>query len=113
LIEFSVGETSEAVSNMALPEENNSWILKLNASQNCISNNTNFSQIVSESDHNNNLYLNLHEKSEILSYPTLDYISLCLLEEDVDEKVDCYHEKSLRDMEKPFYYIIEEKYPPS
>jgi GRAS domain family len=98
---------------MDLPEENSSGILKSNASQICISNNANFSQIVPEIDPNNNIDLNLHEKSEILADPTLDYISQCLLEEDVDEKADCYHEAALRDMEKPFYDIIGEKYPPT
>jgi hypothetical protein len=98
---------------MDLPQENSSGILKSNASQICISNNANFSQIVPEIDPNNNIDLNLHEKSEILADQTLDYISQCLLEEDVDENADCYHEVALRDMEKPFYDIIGEKYPPT
>jgi hypothetical protein len=68
---------------------------------------------VSASPIGRSIDLNLHEKSEILADQTLDYISQCLLEEDVDENADCYHEAALRDMEKLFYDIIGEKYPPT
>ncbi|KAJ3684210.1 hypothetical protein LUZ61_013374 [Rhynchospora tenuis] len=50
---------------------------------------------------------------EILSDPTLDYISRCLLEEDVDEDISGYEGAALKNMEEPFYDILGEKYPPS
>ncbi|XP_078148304.1 scarecrow-like protein 14 [Carex rostrata] len=100
---------------MAFPKGNNSRFLKTNELHssnidNC--NHTNFSQIIPENDPDDNLSLNQHEKSEILFDPILDYISRYLLEEDTDEKINCYQEAALRDMEKPFYDILGEKYQP-
>ncbi|XP_078169270.1 scarecrow-like protein 9 [Carex rostrata] len=98
---------------MALPKEN-SWFLKSNelhgSNDNC--NDTNFSKIIPDKDSYDNLSLNQQEKSEILLDPTLDYISRYLLEEEIDEKINGYQEAALRDMEKPFYDILGEKYPP-
>ncbi|XP_078151157.1 scarecrow-like protein 9 [Carex rostrata] len=92
---------------MALPKEKKSRFFKSNELHSSI----NFSQIIPEESRYNNLSLNQHEKSEILLDPTLDYISRYLLEEDIDE-INGYQDTALRDMEKPFYDILGEKYPP-
>ncbi|XP_078159328.1 scarecrow-like protein 14 [Carex rostrata] len=94
---------------MALSRDKNSNELH-GSVDNC--NHTNFSQIIPENDPPNNHSLNQHEKSEILLDPTLDYISQYLLEDDIDEKINNYQEAALRDMEKPFYDILGQKYPP-
>ncbi|KAJ4807449.1 hypothetical protein LUZ62_020015 [Rhynchospora pubera] len=62
---------------------------------------------------NSNFALNPQEKGEILSDPTFNYISRCLLEEDVEEDISDYEGAALKNMEKPFYDILGEKYPPS
>ncbi|XP_078150994.1 scarecrow-like protein 9 [Carex rostrata] len=92
---------------MALPKENNSRFFKSNELHSSI----NFSQIIHEKSQYNNLSLKQHEKSEILLDPTLDYINRLLLEEDIDG-INGYEDTALRDMEKPFYDILGEKYPP-
>lgn len=97
---------------MASPKENNSWIFNSNKSHS-INNSSceNFSQIISQKDPNNILALNPHEKFEILMDPTLDYISRYLLDEDAEGHIiGSYQEAALRDMEKPFYDILREKY---
>ncbi|XP_078149321.1 scarecrow-like protein 9 [Carex rostrata] len=99
---------------MASSKDNNSWSLKSNEKHGSIDNcnHTNSSQIIHEIEPHHNLSLNQHEKSGILLDPTLDYISRYLLEEDKDEKINGYQDETLRDMEKPFYDILGEKYPP-
>ncbi|XP_078161772.1 scarecrow-like protein 9 [Carex rostrata] len=100
---------------MAFRKENDvSWSFKLNELHDSIHNcnHTNFSQIIPQKDPYNNFSLRQHEKSDILLDPTLDYISRYLLEEDIDEKINGYQEAALWDMEKPFYDILGEKYPP-
>ncbi|XP_078150717.1 scarecrow-like protein 9 [Carex rostrata] len=92
---------------MAFPKENNSRFFESNELHSSI----NFSQIIPEKSRYTNLSLNQHEKSETLLDPTLDYISRYLLEEDIDE-INGYQDTALRDMEKPFYDILGEKYPP-
>ncbi|XP_078161974.1 scarecrow-like protein 33 [Carex rostrata] len=72
----------------------------------------NLSHIISSQDPYNNLALNPHEKSEVLLDPELDYLSQFLMEEDVDDDISGYQEAALRDMEKPFYDILGETYPP-
>ncbi|KAJ3688204.1 hypothetical protein LUZ61_017368 [Rhynchospora tenuis] len=58
--------------------------------------------------------LNTHQSSEIISDPLLDYISRYLLEEDIDDNIIGYQEEAdLREMEKPFYEVLGEKYPPA
>ncbi|KAJ4772786.1 hypothetical protein LUZ62_057043 [Rhynchospora pubera] len=58
--------------------------------------------------------LNTHESSEIISDPILDCISRYLLEEDIDDNIIGYQEEAdLREMERPFYDVLGEKYPPS
>ncbi|XP_078151007.1 scarecrow-like protein 9 [Carex rostrata] len=84
---------------MALPKENNSRFFKSNELHSSI----NFSEIIPEKSQ--------YKKSETLLDPTLDYISRYLLEEDIDE-INGYQDTALRDMEKPFYDILGEKYPP-
>ncbi|KAJ4784286.1 GRAS transcription factor [Rhynchospora pubera] len=74
---------------------------------------TNLPQIIPEKDQNNNFALNSHEKSEIFSHPTLDYIRRYLLEEDIDGEISECQEAALKDMEKPFHDILAEKYRPS
>ncbi|KAJ3700917.1 hypothetical protein LUZ61_004622 [Rhynchospora tenuis] len=44
--------------------------------------------------------------------PTLDYIRRCLLEENADDEIIGSQETALRGIEKPFYDILGEKYPP-
>ncbi|KAJ1688832.1 hypothetical protein LUZ63_012987 [Rhynchospora breviuscula] len=80
-----------------------------------ISNNSeaNLFQNFSEMYPNSNFALNPQEKGDILSDPTLDYISRCLLEEDVEEDISGYEGAALKNMEKHFYDILGEKYPPS
>ncbi|XP_078169032.1 scarecrow-like protein 14 [Carex rostrata] len=104
----------QAASNMTLPKENSSGSFKSNELHGSIGNcnQTNYSQILPEKDPNNNLSLIQQEKSEILIDPTLDYISRYLLEEEINEKINGYQEEALRAMEKPFYDILGEKYPP-
>ncbi|XP_078148076.1 scarecrow-like protein 14 [Carex rostrata] len=77
---------------MALPKENNSCYLKSNELHGSINNcnHTNSSQIIPDKDPYNNLFLNQQEKFEIHGY----------------------QEAALRDMEKPFYDFLGEKYPP-
>ncbi|KAJ4774354.1 GRAS transcription factor [Rhynchospora pubera] len=74
---------------------------------------TNLPKIIPEKDQNNNFALNSHEKSEIFSDPTLDYIRRYLLEEDIDGEIKVCQEAALKDMEKHFYDILAEKYRPS
>ncbi|KAJ4786056.1 GRAS transcription factor [Rhynchospora pubera] len=45
--------------------------------------------------------------------PTLDYISRYLLEEEIDELSINKDEAALQDIEKPFYEILGQKYPPA
>ncbi|XP_078161490.1 scarecrow-like protein 9 isoform X2 [Carex rostrata] len=99
---------------MASLKENNSWFLKSNELHESIDycNLTDFSEIIPNKDPYNNLSRNQQEKSEILLDPTLDYISRYLLEEEINEKINGYPEEALRAMEKPFYDILGEKYPP-
>ncbi|KAJ4803384.1 GRAS transcription factor [Rhynchospora pubera] len=74
---------------------------------------TNLPQIIPEKDQNNNFALNSREKSQIFSDSTLDYIRRYLLEEDIDGEISECQEAALKDMEKPFYDILAEKYRPS
>ncbi|KAJ3688230.1 hypothetical protein LUZ61_017394 [Rhynchospora tenuis] len=62
-----------------------------------------------------NISKNVIEKYPIDDlYPTLDYIYQILLEDDIDEQFSGYQDVAgLPDMEKPFYDILGEKYPPS
>ncbi|XP_078162263.1 scarecrow-like protein 9 [Carex rostrata] len=69
------------------------------------------SHIISTKDPCSNFALNPHEKSAVLLDPTLDYISQFLLE-DIDEDTSGYQETALTDMQKRFYDILGEKYPP-
>ncbi|KAJ4805009.1 hypothetical protein LUZ62_017575 [Rhynchospora pubera] len=89
---------------MDLPGENNFCSLKLDEARTVINSmsRTNISQDVIEKYPNNELY------------PTLDYIYQILLEDDIDEQLTGYQDVAgLSDMEKPFYDILGEKYPPS
>ncbi|KAJ1695464.1 hypothetical protein LUZ63_012162 [Rhynchospora breviuscula] len=90
--------------DMVLPDENNFCSLKLDEARTVINSmsHTNISQDVIEKYPNNELY------------PTLDYIYQILLEDDIDEQLTGYQDVAgLPDMEKPFYDILGEKYPPS
>jgi GRAS domain family len=100
---------------MSSPKERNSWFCKPQELCDSISNYNYpiFSQIIPAKDPCNNLSLNQQEKCQIFSDPILDYISRYLLEEDRDEKITGYEEMALRDMEKPLYDILGEKYPHS
>ncbi|KAJ4784287.1 hypothetical protein LUZ62_035533 [Rhynchospora pubera] len=103
----------EASRSLILTKERNSKFYELNESHCSINEGShkNLPQIVPKKDPNNNFYLNPHEKSEIFSDPTLDYIRRYLLEEDIDGEISEYQEAALKDMEKLFYDILVEKYP--
>ncbi|KAJ4772799.1 hypothetical protein LUZ62_057056 [Rhynchospora pubera] len=93
---------------MVLPQEDNYFSLRLDESRTSIDsiNHTKISQTVHER------YPNYENESTL--YPTLDYINRILLEEDIDEPYSEYENvAALSDMEKPFYDILGEKYPPS
>ncbi|KAJ4786185.1 GRAS transcription factor [Rhynchospora pubera] len=98
---------------MALPIQK-SCLVKLDDSK-LKDNNSSVNVLNSNSiqDPNCNHSLNPYGHSEIISDPTLDYISQYLLEEDIDENILGYQEKALREMEKPFYDVLGITYPPS
>ncbi|KAJ3690185.1 hypothetical protein LUZ61_019349 [Rhynchospora tenuis] len=102
----------EAASNLILPKENNSEYFEVNESDGFINDGSHmsFSRIIPEMEPKINYALNQHEKSKILLDPTLDYIRRYLLEEDVDGEISGCQEAALRDVEKPFYDILGEKY---
>jgi GRAS domain family len=92
---------------MTLPDKNNSSSFKFDEQHAFIDkwSCTNISQIVPEKDP--------CDKNDSILHPTLDYINRILLEEDIDEQFSGYQEvAALSDIEKPFYDIIGEKYPP-
>ncbi|KAJ3690186.1 hypothetical protein LUZ61_019350 [Rhynchospora tenuis] len=105
----------EASRNLILTKGSNSKFVELSESHSCINegSRTTLPQIIPEKDPNNNFPLNPHEKSEIFSDPTLDYIRRYLLEEDVDGEISGCQEAALKDLEKHFCDILGEKYPPS
>ncbi|KAJ3690187.1 hypothetical protein LUZ61_019351 [Rhynchospora tenuis] len=106
----------EGTSNLVLPKEDNSKFFKSNESDSFIDDGNghpNLSQIIPSKDPNTSFALNPREKSEIPLDPTVDFLRRYLLEEDLDGKISGYEEEALRDMEKPFYDILGEKYPPS
>jgi GRAS domain family len=92
---------------MALPDKNDCSSFKFDEPHAFIDKRscTNISQIVPEKDP--------RTKNESTLHPTLDYINRILLEDDIDEQFSGYQEvAALSDIEKPFYDIVGEKYPP-
>jgi GRAS domain family len=92
---------------MASPEANNYYSSNLDEPCTFIDGrcHTNISENIPENDPNNG--------SRFMMYPTLDYINRILLEEDIDEQFNGYQEEAaLSEIEKPFYDILGEKYPP-
>ncbi|KAJ1694105.1 hypothetical protein LUZ63_010803 [Rhynchospora breviuscula] len=104
----------EASRSLILTKGRNLKFFELNESHCSINEGShkNLPQIVPKKDPNNNFSVNPHEKSEIYSDPTLDYIRRYLLEEDIDGEISGCPEETLKDMEKHFYDILGEKYPP-
>ncbi|KAJ3688227.1 hypothetical protein LUZ61_017391 [Rhynchospora tenuis] len=93
---------------MVLPGEDNFFSLIHDEARTSIDNinHTNISQGEHEKYPNN--------ENELTLYPTLDCINRILLEEDIDVQLSENQDvAALSDMEKPFYDILGEKYPPS
>ncbi|KAJ4794416.1 hypothetical protein LUZ62_045662 [Rhynchospora pubera] len=84
-IKFCMNKNMETSSNLVLAKENDSKI---------------------------NFTTKTQGTNEIPLDPTLDYIRRYLLEENVDEEIIGSQETALRGIEKPFYDILGEKYPP-
>jgi hypothetical protein len=93
--------------NMVFPEANNYSSSKLDEPCTFIDYrwHTDISGNIPENDPNN--------RNGFKMYPTLDYINQILLEEDIDEQFNGYQEEAaLSEIEKPFYDILGEEYPP-
>ncbi|KAJ4818245.1 hypothetical protein LUZ62_030811 [Rhynchospora pubera] len=71
-----------------------------------------FAKEINDSKININFTTKPQGRTEIPLDPTLDYIRRYLLEENVDEEIIGSQETTLRGIEKPFYDILGEKYPP-
>ncbi|KAJ3688228.1 hypothetical protein LUZ61_017392 [Rhynchospora tenuis] len=102
---FKFGETP---CGMVLPQEDNYTSLRLDEARISINsiNHIKPSQSIHEKYPNN--------ENDRMLYPTLDYINRILLEADIDKPFNEYEDvAAISDMEKPFYDILGEKYPPS
>jgi GRAS domain family len=92
---------------MAFPEENNSSFFKFDEPRTSTDNECykNISQTVPIKDP--------HNKNDYMLHATLDYLNQILLEENIDEQFNGYQEMAtISSIEKPFYDITGEKYPP-